>query len=45
MVTWNEARDWCTERGIQLATLKTLTEVEAVAKELKFRIGKKLTVI
>jgi len=34
-VTWYKARDWCTERGMQLASLKTLIQVEAVAKELE----------
>jgi hypothetical protein len=36
-VTWYKAREWCRERGMQLATLKTLSQVEAVSKELKSR--------
>jgi Lectin C-type domain len=37
-MTWYKARDWCTERGMQLATLKTLNQLEAVAKELTSRV-------
>jgi len=36
-VNWYEAREWCTERGMQLATLKTLSQLEAVKKELLSR--------
>jgi hypothetical protein len=36
-LTWFEAREWCTERDMQLATLKTLSQVEAVTKELENR--------
>jgi hypothetical protein len=35
--TWYRARDWCTERGMQLASLKTASQVEAVSQELKKR--------
>jgi hypothetical protein len=35
--TWFEARDWCTKRGMQMATLKTLSQMEAVTRELKNR--------
>jgi hypothetical protein len=37
-VTWYKARKWCTKRGMQLANLKTLVQVEAVAKELRSRV-------
>jgi hypothetical protein len=36
-MTWYKAREWCTERGMQLAMLKTLSQVEAVSKELTSR--------
>jgi hypothetical protein len=36
-VNWHKARDWCTERGMQLVTLKTLSQLESVDKELKSR--------
>jgi hypothetical protein len=36
-MTWYKARDFCTEGGMQLPTLKTLSQVEAVSKELKSR--------
>jgi len=42
---WYEARDWCLERGIQLATLKTLSHVEELAKEIKKHVkGKKFKI-
>lgn len=31
-VSWYEARDWCSERGMFIATLKTLSEMQAVSK-------------
>jgi hypothetical protein len=36
-VTWYKVRDWCTERGMQMATLKTLSQLEEVSKELGSR--------
>jgi len=34
-VHWQEASDWCTERGMRLASLPTLSEVEAVITALE----------
>jgi hypothetical protein len=38
-------RDWCTKRGMQMSTLKTLSQMEAVSKELMNLIGKNRTKI
>jgi hypothetical protein len=40
--TWYKARDWCDERGMQLASLKNVTLTEAVTQELKSRGCKKI---
>lgn len=34
---WKDSRDWCWKKGMQLASLKTLSEIEAVAEELEKR--------
>jgi hypothetical protein len=34
-VTWYDASDWCAERGMQLPSLKTLSQVQAVENELR----------
>jgi hypothetical protein len=36
-LNWRDGRDYCQKKGMQLASLKTLTQVEAVAKKLSSR--------
>lgn len=45
-VNWFGARDHCQQMGMKMATLKTLSQVEAVGRELKILgFSKKLSII
>lgn len=36
-LNWNKAREWCMERGMQLASLKTLNEIIEISKGFQIR--------
>lgn len=38
-MTWNESREWCAEKGMRQASLKTLNQVQEMLKELKNRLS------
>lgn len=38
-MTWSKAREWCTERGMHLPSLKTSSEMQAVTDELRKLLG------
>lgn len=36
-MSWYEARDWCESREMHLASLKTLSQIQAVSNEIGIR--------
>lgn len=39
---WSNGRDWCAQKGMRLASLKTYKQMKAVSNELNGRVGKKV---